>query len=133
MADTRLIYLAGFFDGEGSVGMYEGGRNVASLTNTDIRPLIMARDLFGGYLTMQPIRSRPGAVQDLFRWQIYGHSARPFLEAIRPFVMLKGEQIDVYLDALAHVPVGRGTRRKPGDTEALGVAASRLRSLKRGA
>jgi hypothetical protein len=133
MADTNdTAYFAGFFDGEGSVGMY-GSRNAVVLTNTDLRPLVRARQLWGGSITTQPMWTRPIAVQDLHRWSIYGHASRPFLEAIRPFLMLKGEQVDIYLEALAYVPVGRGTRRGPGAAQALDEAARRLRLLKRGA
>lgn len=132
MPDTKdAIYFAGFFDGEGHVGMYAGGRNVVTLTNTDIRPLLRAQTIWGGSITSQD-RSRQFAIRDLYRWTVYGHAARPFLEDVRPFLLLKGEQVDVYLATLAYVPVGRGTRRRPGDTEAQTAAAARLRLLKRG-
>jgi hypothetical protein len=129
---TELAYFAGFFDGEGSVGMYVG-RNAVVLSNTDMRPLVRARELWSGSITTQLVQGRRFAIRDLHRWSVYGHKARPFLEAIRPFVKLKGEQIDVYLEALAHVPAYRGARRRPGDTAAQVVAADRLRLLKRGA
>lgn len=132
MTDNELAYFAGFFDGEGCVAIYPK-KYVVSLTNTDIRPLRRAEELWGGYISTQKASTRPGALQDLWRWQIYGHSARPFLEAIRPFSKVKAEQIDVYLAVLSRVPVGRGAKYTGDDKEVISAAAVKLRLLKRGA
>ncbi len=129
--DTELAYFAGFFDGEGSVAIYSK-KYVVSLTNTDLRPLQRAKDLWGGFLSTQTVATRPFSLQDIWRWQIYGHSARPFLEAIRPFSMLKAEQIDCYLEALSSVPHRRGARRASGADVVIEAASARLRLLKRG-
>lgn len=132
MADpTELAYFAGFFDGEGCVAIYPG-KYVASIANTDVRPLRRAQELWGGYISMWEARARRYAVQDLWHWQIYGHSARPFLEAIRPFMMLKGEQVDVYLATL-DVVLARGQNRNPGANEVIAEGMATLRRLKRGA
>jgi hypothetical protein len=130
VADTKpdLAYFAGFFDGEGSIGIYPK-KYVVSMTNTDIRPLRLAQERWGG-----AINSQGGTLWEqrpqIFRWQIYGHNAADFLRAIRPLVVTKADQIDVYLDALQYVPVGRGTKREPGAAEAIDLAAARLKRLK---
>lgn len=130
MADTKTaVYFAGFFDGEGSVAIYPR-KYVVSLTNTDIRPLLLAESLWGGSIATQ--REDELGVQTIYRWQIYGHSARAFLEEIRPFVMVKGEQIDWYLEALAFVPVGRGQRYQGDAKVEIDRRAAQLRLLKRG-
>lgn len=134
MADSNeleLAYFAGFFDGEGCVGAYPR-RYVVSLTNTDPRPLIRARELWGGFISKQTKESRQFAIQDLWRWQIYGHKSRPFLEAIRPYSKLKCEQIDTYLSILEVLPYGHGQRRPTGATKIIELGAARLRFLKRG-
>lgn len=135
MADTtstELAYFAGFFDGEGMVAIYPR-KYVAALANTDVRPLQRAQEIWGGYICSQNADTRPAAIRDLWRWQIYGHNARAFLEDIRPYVILKSEQIDVYLEALAVVPTYRGQKYGPGDKEIIQSASQRLRLLKRGA
>lgn len=130
MADElELAYFAGFFDGEGSVGMYEHGRYVVNVANTDVRPLARAKELWGGHLNLQG--KQKYSVRDLWHWNLYGHFARPFLEDIRPYSRLKAEQIDVYLDALSHVPT-RGQRRRAGADAAIREASTRLKLLKRG-
>ena len=54
-----------------------------------------------------------------------------FLEEIRPFVVVKGEQIDTYIDTLKHVPL-LGLRRASGSAQIIEAGAARLRLLKRG-
>lgn len=132
--DLELAYFAGFFDGEGMVAIYDKSSSyVVVLANTDIRPLKRAQELWGGNLSCQPRASTKGALQDLWRWTICGRAARPFLEDVRPYLMLKAEQADVFLEVLQHIPNGRGERRGDGATEAIQGADRRLRLLKRGA
>lgn len=57
-AETRLAYLAGFFDGEGCVyilrrrGKTSVGYDLeASFTSSDIEPLALAQREFGGTVT----------------------------------------------------------------------------------
>ena len=135
MADTsitvaELAYFAGFFDGEGCVAAYKR-KYVVSLTNCDVRPLARARELWGGYISRQSATSRPHAIRDLWRWQIYGQKSRAFLEAIRPYTILKREQIDTYLGVLEVLPLGRGARRASGAASVINAGAARLRLLKR--
>lgn len=129
-SDLEIAYFAGFFDGEGMVAIYRK-KYVVCMTNTDVRPLKRAQDLWGGFINTQGASTRPGAIRDLWRWQIYGHGARIFLETIRPYLILKAEQVDVYLDVLSRVP-RKGGAYGPGDLDAIQQAASRLRLLKRG-
>lgn len=139
MSDTNpleLAYFAGFFDGEGMVAIYKS-KYVVCLTNTDIRPLKRAKEVWGGHINCQPASGRQYAVRDLWRWQIYGHYSRKFLEDIRPYSILKIEQIDIYLEHLSLVPIGKGLHsRDTVQRQALNdkrlIASSRLRLLKRG-
>lgn len=129
--DTINPYFAGFFDGEGSVAIYRK-KYVVSLTNTDVRPLLVARERWGGFISCQSKEGRPCALRDIHRWQIYGQKSRAFLEAIRPFVLLKGDQIDAYLAILGLIPSGRGQRRQIGVSAIVDLASARLKALKRG-
>ena len=133
MADTKeaeVAYFAGFFDGEGCVAAYRR-KYVVSLTNCDVRPLLRARELWGGFVSRQTIAERPGSVRDIWRWQIYGQKSRTFLEAIRPFTQIKREQIDTYLGVLDVLPHGRGSRRLVGAADVIEAGAIKLRLLKR--
>ncbi len=129
--DLELAYFAGFFDGEGCVGSYHRKHSVC-LTNTDARSLSRARELWGGSILKQSKESRRGARQDIFQWYIYGHYSRKFLEDIRPFVKMKGDQIDCYLTILDVIPHKRGTRRQPGTAAIIDMAQQQLSAMKRG-
>ncbi len=131
ITERHLAYFAGFFDGEGCVGMYTR-RYVVSLTNTDIRPILLAKELWGGTVYCQKKEGRRYARQDLWIWHIYGHKSKPFLEAIRPFTIIKKDQIDCYLSTMKHVPRFRGERYKEGAAVIINDATVRLKLLKRG-
>lgn len=106
---------------------------MVSLTNTDTRPLLVARRLWGGSISKQTKESRPAAVQDLYRWSIYGQKSRKFLQDIRPMTKIKAEQIDIFLSLLDVIPSVRGQRRAEGATALIESGAERLRLIKRGA
>ena len=129
--ETQKAYFAGFFDGEGCVAIYRK-KYVASLSNTDLRPLLAAQNIWGGHIAFVSSASRPAAVRDMWRWQIYGQNSAAFLEDIRPFTSVKSDQIDVYLEIIRIIPTRRGQRRRPGDAEIINFAANRLKSLKWG-
>jgi hypothetical protein len=97
-------YIAGFFDGEGSITIHENskpsprGKNPnhtlqVSIGNTDPRVLRKIHAQFGGGLTHRKLVSpkhRP-----VTQWFVRAAQALPFLLAIRPFIYMKGEQIDI--------------------------------------
>jgi len=127
------LYFAGFFDGEGCVAIYsKRNKYVVCLTNTDVRPLRRASILWGGTVTTQSKNGRKGALQDLWRWSLYGHNSLEFLRDIRPYTMIKTEQIDCYLDAMNVVPM-LGYNRPEGAAEIIDEAIVTLCLLKRGA
>jgi len=137
--NIELAYYAGFFDGEGSVAIYPH-KYVVSLTNTDIRPLVRAKDLWGGAICCQLATDRKYAIRDLWRWQIYGVYSVMFLNDIYPFVKIKKEQIDVYLSVLGTAIRGKPTHRSEFETarfeahrENISRAVVKLKLLKRSA
>jgi hypothetical protein len=130
---TEIAYFAGFFDGEGMVAVYDASSTyVVVLANTDTRPLMRAQEIWGGRIFCQMRAGTRYAKQDFWRWQVYGHNARQFLEDVRPYLILKAEQVDVFLGVLEHIPSRRGKKRKEGATAAIQQAEQRLRLLKRG-
>lgn len=99
---SYLAYIAGFFDGEGSVGVYKNGKGVYHLRtqlvqNVSQASLTLLDNLiktWGGNGSIQTTKST-GAKK--FNWQLNSKKAERFLQDIRPFTRLKSEQIDMAL------------------------------------
>lgn len=100
-----LAYIAGFFDGEGSVTIHENWRPSprgkspnhtlqVSIGNTDASVLIWVHSMFGGSLTTR--KPRPGH-RIVTQWIIRSNGAAKFLATIRPFLRMKTKQADIAL------------------------------------
>lgn len=95
---SKVDYYAGFFDGEGSIGIYRNGRGAWHLRTQltqNISPettalLTEMRDLYGGNLaTMHNHIYRGGGA---YNWQLNGEGAADFLLAVVPSLRLKQDQ-----------------------------------------
>jgi hypothetical protein len=94
----RAEYIAGFFDGEGSVGVYRNGRGTYHLRTQltqNVSPLVTEllmglREEFGGNLSKQ--RTTHGVK---YNWQLNSGKAVTFLATIEPMLLLKKEQANV--------------------------------------
>lgn len=100
-------YAAGLFDGEGCVQLYyrqsrhaRHALNTAlSVSGVDLRPLNWLRERWGGTITIYDgSRENRRAVG---RWIIYSEQADRFAHDIRPFLLVKLEQVDLWLEARA--------------------------------
>jgi hypothetical protein len=93
-----LPYLAGFFDGEGSVGVYRSGRRyglVVQCTQTT-SPLTqtmleLLAERFGGHVSWQATSTGRGKLN----WQIRGDRAAELLKQLEPHLVLKRHQAEV--------------------------------------
>jgi len=106
IADTA--YVCGLFDGEGTVGVYEtknktknGGRRSAwhyevQIANTDIRIMKWLLDKIGGRMALKS-KGKEHWSQG-YVWRLTGENAVKFFIAIRPYSIIKKEQIDVALE-----------------------------------
>lgn len=103
MTPLSLAYIAGFFDGEGSITIHENckpsprGKNPnhtlqVSLGNTDPRIVRELYRQFGGTLTK---RAPLPNCRPFLQWHLRAAKALPFLLAIRPHLCMKIEQADV--------------------------------------
>ena len=134
-------WIAGFFDGEGSVGIYTSGRRCpylkAQIVQCDTAltraVLLELQTRFAGSISHAPARKRMGS----FVWQVSSGPAAQFLHFIRPHLHLKGEQADValewYISTLCGCPQrdSRG-RIVPACCHKMTTeAAGRLKELKR--
>ena len=104
-------YMAGFFDGEGYVGIVgsrpgcHGYGLQVSIGQIDRRPLDWLRNRFGGGVT----RNSVSAIgRTCYKWRAVSQEAVAFLEWIRPHVVLKAEQIDIALTFAALPKPQRG-------------------------
>src|SRR5882672_2340266 len=102
-----VAYLAGFFDGEGSVTINrvkraDGRSKTDSYTlhavigNTDPTVLVWAQSLFGGYLI--PREPRNKRHRSSVQWMLQNQWALRFLETIRPYVRMKTTVVDVAIN-----------------------------------
>jgi phosphotransferase system HPr-like phosphotransfer protein len=111
MADAVLIYLAGAFDGEGTITFnVDKKANTTSclqVVNTDWRLPVMFELQFGGSLTF----TNPGQKKAQVLWSVSGKQAESAAEALLPFLVLKAEQMHIWLEARKLIGKrGRGHR-----------------------
>src|SRR2546426_100915 len=96
-------YAAGLIDGEGYLGIshvkaadtYTIRVQVAMVTKGSIVLSRMQR-VYGGRITQRPPETDRNAEKDV--WVLDGQQASDFIEAIRPALLLKGDQADCCLD-----------------------------------
>ena len=113
--EVHLAYIAGFFDGEGSITIHENGKPSprglspnhtlqVSVGNTD--PIIVRwlHDVYGGGFSVRP--GIPGC-RTVYQWTCRAAKALPFLLDIAPYVRMKQKQV-----ALA-IEFQRSKRRGP--------------------
>lgn len=136
----QLAYAAGLFDGEGTVGIYEtknrarngdptvGWHYEVQIANTDIRVIAWLLEIVGGS-SAKKSRSKEHWRQG-YVWRLTGGNAAEFMGAIRPFTIIKSEQIDLAMKWRAdHF---RATRRQtPEQLAAKRETAELLKRLKR--
>lgn len=118
MNDFDLAYIAGFFDGEGSVTIHDNyaksprGKSPnhtlqVSIGNTDPRILIWLHQEYGGSLCYRKEKRKNH--RKVLQWTLRTRGALVFLEAIRPFLRMKCDQIDI---AIAYQKTKKMTRKQ---------------------
>ena len=87
----NLTYIAGFFDGEGTISStatYYNNLRIG-ITNTCKAPLTFIMETLGGYIYEQkptPIGRR------VYLWQLCGDKAATALEFLLPYLIVKKEE-----------------------------------------
>lgn len=139
--EPSLSYLAGFFDGEGSIGIYKNGRRTGwtlrvqitqtiSVRSTEL--LTVLRGRWGGSLCPFNKKLRRAA----WNWQVSAKNGYLFLCDIRPWLLLKADQADVALNWWSNrLPPQRGKNGRillasPEVRAANELAARTLKELK---
>lgn len=119
--ELELAYIAGFFDGEGTITIHHRNastkknwyRVCASVSNTDNTLLELLRDSFGGYISML---RRNGNRKDIYQWHITSTGAVVFISAIKPYLRQKLDQADVALEFQSTIYHGHVQGRPVGQT-----------------
>lgn len=102
-----LGYAAGIVDGEGYIGISTAfdvrkSRKLSHfvrlvIVNTDPRLPGWFADRFGGAIAVSH-SGRKKRWKPRCSWAIHGERAEKFIEAIRPYLVIKGEQADIALE-----------------------------------
>lgn len=131
-----LEYLAGYFDGEGTVGIYkvrsgkgEGFALHVIIANTYLPILVEIQEQFGGKIFASEHTSPQGyARRTMHHLRFTGASARNFLGQIYPHLREKKEQAELAIN----FPSRRGKKNRDVDTIELQEKLSqRIRQLKK--
>lgn len=105
----ELAYWAGFFDGEGYIGIYKYKQNdgyhkspgysvVMGLTLTNKKIVEEFGCLFKGFqITRREYKRNPNAKTQYY-WQAKGHTAIAVLKALMPFLKLKKRQAELAIE-----------------------------------
>lgn len=109
MTDVELAYMAGIVDGEGSICIvkHSGAKDTprkhpiyrahVSVSQCDIRLPNWIKERFGGYVSNLGVPKK--GHKQAYSWQITGtKQCLPFLQAIRPYLLLKTRQADIAID-----------------------------------
>lgn len=98
VSPTDLAYAAGIIDGEGCIRIIhrktgkQGWSMNVEVCTTDPRLMMWLKDHFEGAIRRSP---RFGNRKDAYAWKLSIRKAALFLQAIRPFLLIKGEQADL--------------------------------------
>lgn len=89
-------YAAGFFDGEGHIGIRMNGPYKSlhiSIGQTSLPVLEWFQEFYGGNIYEYKNGTRGGS-KPFWQWSIVGTRARIFVKQIRPFLRVKHDQAD---------------------------------------
>jgi|SRR3990172_9967425 len=93
----NIAYLAGIFDGEGSIARGRGRNGVLwslMVTNAE-RPILEAfQRAFGGQVRQRSKKRDPHAVRPIFEWGITGKNMRRCLTALFPFLRRERNRVN---------------------------------------
>lgn len=95
MVNQEIVWAAGYFDGDGSVGFYRCGYvTVATAHRESVRRF--AR-LWGGRVVEQRRAVGSFAKKRVWRWRIGGRAALAFAHAILPYSVEKKRQLELFV------------------------------------
>ena len=100
MRKTDIAYWAGFFDGEGCIGLDSNVRSIVlSVSIGQANPWLIQhlRFTFGGSVRRRPIGSC-GNKRPFWVWRAHANQALSFLEIVYPFLKLKKQEAEIAIN-----------------------------------
>jgi hypothetical protein len=104
---ATLGYLAGFLDGEGTIGIssaFAKGRSRnpshfphVMIANADRAVMEWIRDTVGGSLDVPRPSTHKPHWRPSYRWRLHGRNAETFIDALLPYLRVKRPQAEVVL------------------------------------
>jgi len=118
----KIPYVAGLLDGEGSILIssfirkrgnkkYRTYREYIKIYNSHLGILTLIQEQFGGCVGMYHKSKKLTNIKSMYTWQITGMTAVKFIKRIRPYLVIKAAQADVYLafrEEIERAKMGRG-------------------------
>jgi len=96
----EIGYFAGFYDGEGYVGVSKSKRDSYTLkvaiSNTNFDMIKLYETKFGGKIRL--IKKEEEHYKVKYHWDITNNKALSFLKYIKPFTIVKRQQIDLAIE-----------------------------------
>lgn len=133
--DTRVVWAAGYFDGEGCAYCYSynGGRGYVKVSTCCRRSIRVFQELWGGKITRRGPRTSGSVVgkKPVYTWRVGGETASRFAQAVLSYSTEKREQLEL----LMQIPVGVWGRGRsiltPAQRRQRAAIIRKLKRLKR--
>ena len=110
MNNNDVAYIAGFFDGEGSIFISKSKKQYylgITISNTNLSVLESIQRVMGGEISKSP-DNRENRLQ-LFRLRLYSSEAKKFLERLLPYLKIKKEQARLAIEFQSKMEKGKLT------------------------
>lgn len=105
--EEKLAYFAGYVDGDGHITgcntKQAGPRLDVGVTSADLRIMPVLRKNFGGSFHDANARAREEswAKRTIYKWSIVAREAEQFLRLVLPYLRLKQQQAELFLEMQA--------------------------------
>ena len=107
----EIAYIAGLFDGEGSIYISKGKKQyflTVSITNTDLYVLEFIKNLLHiGKISKSPDKTMKH--HKVYRLRLYSNDAKNFLEIVLPYLRVKTEQAKLAIEFQSKMKNGKLT------------------------
>jgi hypothetical protein len=110
METTTLAYVAGLFDGEGSIVIGVSKPSIRNkqkspshwlqvgITNTSKELIVWLKDSFGGHISDNSHSPSRKKQRPCWAWRVNSHEACKFLKSILPFLKVKKKQAELAIE-----------------------------------
>jgi hypothetical protein len=100
MTELDLAYLAGFIDGEGSIGIVVVAKHKKYVTqiaacNCNPTPIMLLKELFGGKIRLRNWKNKKWKPN--YEWKLTAKKAAVVIKAILPYLKIKNKQAEIVL------------------------------------